>query len=62
MVEIKIEDKRYPNNCRFKFFKTNEITEEIVEFVRKNPKVNRIALYMSREELLEKEGEKNDSA
>lgn len=58
MVTIKLEDKRYPNGHRLKFFKTNEITEEIIEFVRKNPKASQVSLYMSREEFLEKEGEK----
>ena len=59
MVTIKLEDKRYPNGHRLKFFKTNEIKDEIIEFVRKNPKVSQISLYMSREELLEKVGKNN---
>lgn len=54
MVLVRIKDKRYRNGYIIKFFQTDTITEEVIQFVKDNPKVYWIdsskESYHSREE------------
>lgn len=56
MVLVRISDKRHYNGYRIKFFKTDTITEEIIQFVKDNPKAYWVEgnnkSYHSREEFL----------
>ena len=38
MVLVRVKDKRYHNNYNIKFFQTDNITEEVIQFVKDNPK------------------------
>ena len=38
MIIVKLHDKRCMNGYRIDFFDTNVVTDEIVRFVKKNPK------------------------
>ena len=38
MVLVRIKDKRYHNGYNIKFFQTDTITEEVIQFVKDNPK------------------------
>ena len=57
MVLVRIKDKRYHNGYNIKFFQTDTITEEVIQFVKNNPKAYWIdsnkESYHSREEFLE---------
>lgn len=57
MVLVRISDKRYNHGYRLKFFQTDTITEEIVQFVKGNPKVcwveSKNENYYSRDEFLQ---------
>lgn len=56
MVLIRISDKRYHKGYNIKFFQTDTITEEIIQFVKGNPKAYWVEsnneFYHSREEFL----------
>ena len=57
MVIVRIKDKRFHNGYNIKFFQTDNITEEVIQFVKDNPKAYWIdgnkESYHSREEFLE---------
>lgn len=57
MVIIRIKDKRYHNGYSIKFFTTETITDEILQFIKNNPKAYWVEcddeIYRSREELKE---------
>ena len=54
MVLVRIKDKRYHNGYNIKFFQTDTITDEVIQFVKDNPKAYWIdgnkESYHSREE------------
>ena len=54
MVVVRIKDNRYYSGYRIKFFHTRTITEEVIQFVKNNPKAYWIEgyneFYFSREE------------
>lgn len=56
MVLVKIKDKRYHKGYNIKFFHTEAITEEVIQFVKSNPKAYWIECnnenYHSREKFL----------
>lgn len=56
MVLVRIKDKRYHNGYNIKFFQTDNITEEVIQFVKDNPKAYWVDVnnecYHSREEFL----------
>lgn len=55
MIVAKIHDKRCINKYRAEFFETDEVTSEVIEFVKNNEKVFRIMLFdktLDREEFL----------
>lgn len=45
MVIVKIKDKRYYKGYNLKSFNTNIVTEEIIQFVKDNPKAYQIEKY-----------------
>lgn len=57
-VWIKLKDKRYDSGFNIKRFESQEITEEIIEFVRKHPNAFKIYepgfFFYTREEFLDK--------
>lgn len=56
MVLVRIKDKRCYRGYNIKFFRTDSITEEVIQFVKDHPKAywvdNGIEFYHSREEFL----------
>lgn len=56
MVIVRISDKRHHKGYKIKFFHTDIITEEVIQFVKGNPKAYWIdgnnEFYHSREEFL----------
>ena len=55
MITVKIHDKRCINKYRIEFFYTENVTDDVINFVRKNDKAYQILLYdklCSREEFL----------
>lgn len=55
MITVKIHDKRCINKYRIEFFDADTVTNEVIEFGRKNDKVYQILIYdklCSREEFL----------
>lgn len=56
MVLVRINDRRYNNGYKIKFFHTDTITEEVIQFVKDNPKAYWVdsnnEFYHSREEFL----------
>ena len=38
MVLVRIKDKRHHNGYNIKFFQVDTITEEIIQFIKENPK------------------------
>ena len=60
MVLVRIHDKRYHKGYSIKFFHTEEITEEVIDFVKKTPRAYWVdgnkEFYHTREEFLAKYG------
>lgn len=58
MAIVKIHDKRYINGYRIKFFKSEEITEEIIQYVKNTPNAYWVKsyseCYYNREDFLKK--------
>lgn len=57
MVLVRIKDKRYHNGYNMKFFKTDTIADEVIQFIKSHPKAYWVEcsekIYRSREELKE---------
>ena len=57
MVLVRIKDKRYHIGYNIKFFKTDTITDEVIQFIKSHPKAYWVEcgekIYRSREELKE---------
>ena len=57
MVLVRIKDKRCHVGYKIKFFKTDTITDEVIQFIKNHPKAYWVdgnnEFYHSREEFLE---------
>lgn len=56
MIVVRVRDKRCINKYRLEFFDTEEVTEEIIEFVANNDRIHSVMLFdkiLLREEFLE---------
>ena len=60
MVIVKLEDKRYHSGYNIIFFKTDVITDEIIQFVKNHPKAywieNGTEFYHSRQDFFKMYG------